>query len=176
MRILSSRVRALRQDLFGQYLTSRVKNVKRPCTISNEYMLPETKPQECSCTENCVIRKQCLQAVLLSFSINIPIFQFLHTFSVLNKELHIIMMYVLNSPSFQLKCYQYLWSEFSKKNDKSVYLEALPPPSPTHIHRSTAFLPLVLSIAIKYLHAILKSRPGIIIYYVSRLQNSCYDS
>ena len=35
------------------------------------------------------------------------------------------MMYVLNSPSFQYLYYQYLWSEFNKKSDKSVYFEAL---------------------------------------------------
>ena len=57
-----ARALVLRQDLFGQYLTSRVKNAKRPRTISNE--LPETKPQECSCTE---IRK------LPSYS---PVFQY----------------------------------------------------------------------------------------------------
>ena len=44
VRIQTSRL--LCQDLFGQYLTSRVKNMKRPRTISNEYnntCLPETK-------------------------------------------------------------------------------------------------------------------------------------
>ena len=60
---------------------------------------------------------QCLQAILLSFRI-------LHTFSVIflvfYRKLHIILMYVLNSSSFQ-----YLWSEFSKNIDKSIYLEAL---------------------------------------------------
>ena len=37
------------------------------------------------------------------------------------------MMYVLkfSQVSVFLKFYQYLWSEFSKNTDKSVYLEAL---------------------------------------------------
>ena len=69
--------------------------------------------------------KQCLQAVFLSFSINIPIFsvfcmQF-HYFSAFYKELHhYYMTYVSNSPFFS-KFYQYLWSVFSKNTDKSVY-------------------------------------------------------
>ncbi len=37
------------------------------------------------------------------------------------------MLYALNLPIFQyfLEFYQYLYSEFSKNTDKSVYLEAL---------------------------------------------------
>ena len=61
------------------------------------------------------------QAVLLSFSIKLNFSEFcmhFQYFSVFYKELHIIMVYVLNSPSFQYFWnFQYLWSEFSKKNN-----------------------------------------------------------
>ena len=69
---------------------------------------------------------QCLQAALLSFSIIIPIFQYLCVFfSILQRAPY--MLYVLKFSQFPvfLKFYQHLWSEFSKNTDKSVYLEAL---------------------------------------------------
>ena len=66
---------------------------------------------------------QCLQAVLLSFSINISIFQyFACIFSILQRApiYHVCTKY----PQFSvfLKVY---WSEFSKNTDKYIYLEAL---------------------------------------------------
>ena len=70
--------------------------------------------------------QQCLQAVLLSFSI---IFQyFACIFSIFQYFTKSSIYYVCTKfPRFSvfLKFYQYLWSEFSKNTDKSVYLEAL---------------------------------------------------
>ena len=80
-----------------------------------------------SSTSTCLqITSQCLQAACLSFSINIPIFQyFTCIFSIFTKG----SIYDVFTKFFQfsvfLKFYQYLSSEFSKNTDKSVYLEAL---------------------------------------------------
>ena len=72
---------------------------------------------------------QCLQASLLSFSINIPTFQyFACIFSIFQyftkASIYDVCAWFSQFPVF-LKFYQYLWSEFSKNTDKSVYLEAL---------------------------------------------------
>ena len=72
---------------------------------------------------------QCLQAVLLPFSINSPTFQyFAYIFSVFQYFTKSSIYDVCTAfPQFSvfLKFYQYLWSEFSKNTDESVYLEAL---------------------------------------------------
>ena len=74
-------------------------------------------------------KAQCLQAALLSFSINIPIFQyFACIFSIFQYFIKGSIYNVctkFSQFSVFLKFYQYLWSEFSKNTDKSVYLEAL---------------------------------------------------
>ena len=69
---------------------------------------------------------QCLQAVLLSFSINIPI-TYLICIHLLRAPYNYDVRICTKFPQFSvfLKFYQYLWSEFSKNTDKSVYLEAL---------------------------------------------------
>ena len=74
---------------------------------------------------------QCLQAALLSFSINLPIFQyFACIFSIFQyftkSSIHVHDVCTKFSQfSVFVKFYQYLRSEFSKNTDKSVYLEAL---------------------------------------------------
>ena len=65
---------------------------------------------------------QYLQAVLLSFSINIPIFQyFARILSILQRAPY--MMYVLNPPVFSI--FWYYGQNSVKNSDNSVYLEAL---------------------------------------------------
>ena len=73
---------------------------------------------------------QCLQAALLSFSINIPIFQyFACIFSIfryfIKGSIYNVCTKFSQFSVLFLKFDQYLWSEFSKNSDKSVYLEAL---------------------------------------------------
>ena len=77
------------------------------------------------CERTCRIY-QCLQAVLLPFSINNPIFQyFAYIFSIFQYFTKSSIYDVCTEfPQFSV-FYQYLWSEFSKNTDKSVYLEAL---------------------------------------------------
>ena len=64
---------------------------------------------------------------VFQYSLIFPFFSILHAFSVFYKELHYYYDVCTKFPHFSvfLKFYQYLWSEFSKNTDKSVYLEAL---------------------------------------------------
>ena len=72
-----------------------------------------------------VLGCQCLQAILLSFSINILIFQyFAYIFSLFQyftKSSIYDICTKFSQFSVFLKFYQYLWSEFSKNTDKSVH-------------------------------------------------------
>ena len=72
--------------------------------------------------------QQCLQAVLLLFSINFPIFQYFASFfSILPDAPYTVLQYVQSLPNFSVfsEFCQYFCSEFSKNTGKSVYLEAI---------------------------------------------------
>ena len=91
-----------------------------PCvTYTYMYMYINLIPCTCTYTQpNHEVFQQCLQAVLLLFSINFPIFQYFASFfSILPDAPYTVLQYVQSLPNFSVfsEFCQYFCSEFSKK-------------------------------------------------------------